>query len=79
MTFTARPTTTVPTTGFVLFRTYQEGLVARNRCCVLNQAGLSTYTMKRTFVGKVQKIDSAKSITFQRLKHVSRLFLPDES
>ena len=31
-----------PTTDFVLIRTHKAGIVARNRCCDLNQAGLST-------------------------------------
>ena len=31
-----------PTTDFVLIRTHQAGIVARNRCCDLNQAGLRT-------------------------------------
>ena len=30
------------TTCFVLTRTHQAGIVARNRCCDLKQAGLST-------------------------------------
>ena len=47
----------LPTTGFVLFRTHQAGLVARNRCCDLNKAGLIANALKRPFVGKVRKID----------------------
>ena len=44
-----------PTTSFVLFRTHQAGLVARNRCCDFNKAGFSTNALKRPFVGKVRK------------------------
>ena len=31
------------TTGFVLIRTHQAGIVARNRCLDLKKAGLSAY------------------------------------
>ena len=58
-----------PTTGFVLIRTHQAGIVASNLCCDLNQAGLSAYALKRPLVGKVRKIDAAKSFTAQRLRH----------
>ena len=32
-----------PTTGFVLIRTHQAGIVARNRCCDRNQAVSNDY------------------------------------
>ena len=72
MNFTARPTTTASETTydqFRPFRTHQAGLVARNRCCDLNQAGLSANALKQPFVDKVRKIDEAKSFTAQRLRH----------
>ena len=50
-----------PTTGFVLIRTHQAGIVARHRYWDQNQAVLSAYALKLPFVGKVRKIDTAKS------------------
>ena len=45
-----------PTTGFIQFRTHQAGIVARNRCCDLDQAGLSTkYRSDRLWV-KLKKL-----------------------
>ena len=49
---------TQPTTGFVLIRTYQAGIVARNRCCDRNQAGLTAYEVKLPFVVKSEKINT---------------------
>ena len=34
-----------------------------------NKSGLSAYALKLPFVGKVRKIDTAKSFTAQRLRH----------
>ena len=64
MNFTTRSTTTASETilrPVSCFRTHQAGVVAKNRCCDLNQAVLSADALKRPFVGKVRKIDAGKS------------------
>ena len=54
-----QPSTTASETtyyGFVLIRTHQAGIVARNHCCDRNQAGLSAYAVKLPFVVKSKKL-----------------------
>ena len=63
MNFIVRPTTAA-TTGFVPFRTHQAVIVVRNRCCDLNQAGLSAYALKRPFVGKVRNFGLLSIIAY---------------
>ena len=50
-----------PTTGFVLIRTHQAGIVARNRCCGRNQAGLNSYAVKIPYVVKSDKNSKTKT------------------
>ena len=80
MNFTERPTTTASKTTYDRFRpfkTHKAGIVARIRCCELNQADLSPYALKRPFVKKRLKAPrswrSTKGITPVKTLQISGL------
>ena len=58
-----------PTTGFVLIRTHQVGIVARHGCLGLTKRCLRALHVSERLWVKVRKIDAAKSFTAQRLRH----------
>jgi len=57
-----------PTTGFFLIRIHQAGIVLRNCCC--DHTKRDKYkALKRPFVGKVEKTDTAIPFTAKPLRH----------